>query len=226
MDTLKIGLMVPSTNTTMESELPRWLPPGSTCTCIRIPRGTELLTLEGLPDYNAKTLALAKGFADRSIDALAYGCTAGGFMSGPVGERQMALRLAEVAAKPVVTTAQSMVAVLRECNAKNIALVTPYPDSLNKPLIAFLAEAGIGVSSFASFYAKDLQALGRIEADAVDRLARETMTAECDALFIACTQLPTFDIIEGLRRDFERPVWSAIAATAAQVRRVAARENA
>jgi maleate cis-trans isomerase len=33
-------------------------------------------------------------------------------------------------------------------------------------------------------------------------------------MFIACSQLPTRAIIGGLERDFGRPVWSSIRATA------------
>jgi len=44
------------------------------------------------------------------------------------------------------------------------------------------------------------------------------MTEDCDALFIACSQLPTYEIVAQLERDFARPVWSSIQATARAVR--------
>jgi maleate cis-trans isomerase len=47
-------------------------------------------------------------------------------------------------------------------------------------------------------------------------LSREVMRASCDALFIACSQLPTREILPGLERDFGRPAWSSIRATAWQ----------
>jgi maleate cis-trans isomerase len=55
--------------------------------------------------------------------------------------------------------------------------------------------------------------LGRIRADAVAQLARETMGADCEALFIACAQLPTFEILDDLGRELGRPVLSSIWAT-------------
>ncbi len=58
--------------------------------------------------------------------------------------------------------------------------------------------------------------LGRIRSDAVARLARDTMDGQCDALFIACAQLPTYDILDELRREFGRPALSSIRATAQQ----------
>ena len=43
-DTLKVGLMVPANNTTMQVELPKWLPEGSQVTTVKIPRGPGMLT--------------------------------------------------------------------------------------------------------------------------------------------------------------------------------------
>ena len=58
MRPLRIGLMVPINNTTMEGELLKWLPQGSSCRTIKIPRGAGLLTRETVPAYKAKALEL------------------------------------------------------------------------------------------------------------------------------------------------------------------------
>jgi maleate isomerase len=211
---LHIGLMVPANNTTMEREILAWLPAGSTCKRLGIPRGKGLLTSETLPEYRANALTLARQFADPSIDVVAYGCTAAGFISGPAGDARLQAELGTVTGKPVVTVARSMVLALQEAGARDIALVTPYLDAVNDQLKAFLADGGIRVRRFSSFYARDVDELGRIEAPAVARLARETMNEGCDALFIACSQLPTRDILGDLEREFGRPALSSIQVTA------------
>lgn len=53
---LNIGLMVPINNTTMERELLAWLPAGSTCTTLRIPRGKGLLTPEAMQPTRRRRL--------------------------------------------------------------------------------------------------------------------------------------------------------------------------
>jgi maleate cis-trans isomerase len=88
--------------------------------------------------------------------------------------------------------------VLQAGAANDVALVTPYLDHVNEQLTAFLSEGGIRVRKLASFRAADVQALGRIRSDAVAALARATMSEDCGALSIACAQLPTFDILDGL----------------------------
>jgi maleate cis-trans isomerase len=220
-EALHVGLMVPSNNTTMEHELLAWLPPKSTCAIQRIPRGKGLLTPETLPAYIGQALQLAKAFNDPEVDIVAYGCTAAGFISGPAGDAELQKNLAAITGKPVVTTARSMVLALQEIGAKKIALVTPYLDAVNTQLKAFLADGGISVKRFNSFYAQNTDELGRIEAFQVAKMARDTMDDDCDALFIGCSQLPTHEILGDLEREFGRPAFSSIQVTARRTQRAA-----
>lgn len=219
---LHVGLMVPINNTTMEHELLAWLPPGSTCATQRIPRGKGLLTPESLPEYVAQALKLAVSFADPKVDVVAYGCTAAGFISGPAGDAALQNNLSAITGKNVVTTARSMVLALQEIGATKIALVTPYLDAVNTQLKAFLADGGIEVKRFNSFYAQNTDELGRIEAHQVAKLARETMGDDCEAMFIGCSQLPTCEILGDLEREFGRPALSSIQVTARRAQRAAA----
>jgi maleate cis-trans isomerase len=214
-----VGLMVPMNNTTMEREMLAWLPEGSRCTTLRIPRGEGLLTRDTLPSYKANALELARRFATADIDVVVYGCTAAGFIGGPAGDAELTAELVTITGKPVVTIARSMVLSLQEAKARDIALVTPYLDAVNDQLKAFLAEGGIRVKRCSSFYAADVDALGRIDSDAVAQLARQTLDDDCDALFIACAQLPTYDILDTLRSESRRPVLSSIWVTVQQALR-------
>ena len=216
MKPLKVGLMVPINNTTMEGELLKWLPAGSTCMTIKIPRGAGLLTRETVPAYKAKALELARQLTSSELDAVVYGCTAAGFIYGPAGDAALAAELADITGKPVVTTARAMVDALEHAGASEVAVVTPYGDVVNQQLTAFLAESGIHVTNLRTFNASSVEELGRITAHQVAELARDTVTDESDALFIACSQLPTHAIVAELREELARPVWSSIQASAWQ----------
>lgn len=223
---LKIGLMVPSNNTTMAREMLAWLPAGSTCNTLKIPRGKGMLTPETLPAYVGEALKLAQVFETPDTDVVAYGCTAAGFMSGPAGDASLQGDLRRITGKPVVTTARSMIESLQAAGVKHIALVTPYLEATNIQLKAFLADSGIAVKSFNSFYAQNTDELGRIEAHQVAALARETMRDDCEALFIGCSQLPTAEILGDLQREFGRPALSSIQVTARRAQQAAATAEA
>ena len=218
---LAVGLMVPINNTTMEPELLAWLPEGSCCRTLRIPRGKGTLTPADLPEYLGQASALAKNFRDDDIDLVVYGCTAAGFMAGPARDAEVAADLARITGKRVVTTASSMNAALEHIGARTIALITPYLDVVNERLKVFLEASGIRAEVLASFHAQTVDELAAITSDQIAERAREVMRPGIDAVFIACSQLPTHAIVPDLERELGVPVWSSIRATAWQAMRVA-----
>ncbi len=217
----RLGLMVPANNTTMEGELCAWMG-GTQCATLRIPRGKGLLGPAEIPAYVASALQLAKSYDRDRTDIIAYGCTAAGFIGGPARDAEIQVELARITGKPVVTTANAMVEVLRHIGARRITVVTPYLDLVNERLRAYLEQSGITVLKLASFGAETTDELAGITPAQIAALARETMVPEADAMFIACSQLPTKDILDGLEREFGKPVWSSIKATAWNAQRVLA----
>jgi maleate cis-trans isomerase len=211
---LRIGLMVPANNTTMETEMLEWLPEGAMCRTLRIPRQAGLLRSADIPAYVKQAESLARAFAEEPVDLVIYGCTAAGILAGPEQDAAVAESLAGIAGAPCVTTARSMVESLREADARDIALVTPYSAEVNERLKSLLARSSIAVRRMSSFEAPNVEELGRIDSEQVAARARETMGEDCDALFIACSQLPTRSVLGPLEREFGRPVWSSIKATA------------
>jgi maleate cis-trans isomerase len=211
---LKIGLMVPANNTTMEGEMLEWLPEGATCRTLRIPRQPGLLTKATLPAYVEQAMKLAEQFNEQPVDLVVYGCTAAGILAGPERDAEIAGALTKITGSPCVTTANSMVVSLQEAKAHDIALVTPYSAEVNEQLKALLARSSIGVRRMSSFEAPTVEELGKIDSKQVAARARETMGEDCDALFIACSQLPTRAVVGPLEKEFRKPVWSSIKATA------------
>lgn len=211
---IRTGLLVPVNNTTMAPELVEWLPSGSTCRRLGIPRGKGMLTPADLPAYLAHAIELAATLPAGDIDLVAYGCTAAGFMAGPRRDAEVAAEIAARTGKPVVTTAGAMNAALARIGARRISVVTPYLDPVNERLRAFIAASGVAVENLASFRAQNVDELAAITPAQVAQLARAAMAPASDAMFIACSQLPTRAILDELEREFGRPVWSSIRATA------------
>src|SRR5260370_25406656 len=159
---LRIGVLVPENNTTVERELPKWLPPKSHLSMIRIPRGKGLLTSDTISSYVASPSVLAGELVRNAIDAVAYACTAASFILGPAGDRRIAVDLTRITGKPVATIAASMITELTALNLRRIALITPYSKAVNEQLKAYIASAGMEVGAFDSFYSANTDELGRI----------------------------------------------------------------
>jgi len=218
---VRVGLMVPANNTTMETELLAWLPPGSTCQTLRIPRGPALLDAATLPAYRAGALELAKSFERESLDVIVYGCTAAGFISGPDADTELGAHIAELTGLPTITTAQAMVRMLARHAVKRVALVTPYLDEVNERLTAFLAAYDIAVTSLSSFKARNVDELAAISSAQVAELTRQALHIDSDAVFVACSQLPTFEVVRTLAASSPKPLFSSIQVSALLAREMA-----
>lgn len=210
----KALLVVPANNTTMESEMNALCPDLAPFMVARVRRPARTLTIEDLPDYCRSTLEAIEPFLDEKPDLVVYGCTAAGFLGGPNCNAAMVEALRERTDAAVVSTAGAMEAVLAHEGVRETAVVTPYLAPVNDGLRAYLDDAGIVVETLDSFYCETVMGLGAITEDEVREKALSTVTRDSRSLFIACSQLPTLNIVPELRAALGIPVWSSIRATA------------
>jgi maleate cis-trans isomerase len=212
--TIKTPIVVPENNTTMEPEISALCPALAPIPVARVKRPARTLLLEDLPAYAEATLDAIEPFAAERFDLVIYGCSAAGFIGGPSGNARTVDRLRERTRATVVSTAGAMVEALRSAGVSNTAVVTPYLRSVNDGLRDYLESSGIDVDTLNSFFCKTTAELGQITEDQVLEPARRTVTARSKSLFVACSQLPTLDVVARLRAELEIPVWSSIQATA------------
>jgi maleate cis-trans isomerase len=211
---IKVLIVVPENNTTMEPEISALCPSLAPIQVARVKRPPRTLLLEDLPAYAEATLDAIEPFAAEPLDLVIYGCTAAGFLGGPSGNARMVERLRERTGAPVVSTAGAMIEALRSAGVSGTAVVTPYLQPVNDGLRHYLEASGIEVETLNSFFCKTTAELGAITEDQVLELARRTVTPQSKSLFLACSQLPTINVVARLRGEFGIPVWSSIQATA------------
>jgi len=210
----KVLIVVPENNNTMEPEISALCPELAPIPVARVKRPARTLLLEDLPAYSEATLDAIEPFAAEQFDLVIYGCTAAGFLGGPSGNARMVDRLRERMCATVVSTAGAMVETLRSAGVSNTAVVTPYLQPVNDGLRAYLESSGIGVETLNSFFCKTTAELGLISEEQVLELALRTVTSQSKSLFVACSQLPTLNVVAQLRAKLDIPVWSSIQATA------------
>jgi maleate cis-trans isomerase len=216
---IRVMIVLPENNTTIEPEISALCPALAPLAVARVRRPPRTLLLEDLPGYTEATLQAIAPFSNEPSsknpwDLVIYGCTAAGFLGGPDSNAAMVECLRERTGATVISTAGSMVDVLRANGVTETAVVTPYLEPVNDGLRRYLETSGIEVEVLNSFLCKTTAELGEITEDKVLELARQTVTPSSKSLFVACSQLPTLHAIPQLRRDFAIPVWSSILATA------------
>ena len=209
----RIGLLVPSINTTMETEFWRIAPQGVSVHSARISGGRhgtpeELRSMEGASKEAARDVAMVEP------DVVVYGCTSGSFFEGPEWNKKICAQLTEITKAPTVTTAGAMAECLIAGGHKRVAVVTPYVELTNERLKDFLRAHGIRVTQLGTFDMLDMFDHAKILPEEIYRKVKDSDSEEAEAIFVACTQLRALEVLDMLERDLGKPVYSAVQATA------------
>jgi maleate isomerase len=99
------------------------------------------------------------------------------------------------------------VIALRQLGITRITAVTPYTEDLTKGLSSFLGEAGVEVIATAGLGLTS--EIWTVPYETTADLVRATDTRESEAVFISCTNLPTYDMIAPLEQELGKPVLTA-----------------
>jgi maleate isomerase len=203
-----IGVVAPF-DMALDRELWRWTPDLVSLYFTRTPHVDGTVNL-GLAEALADLDVIAAACRDVSVPApavTAYVCTAGSFVAGPAGEARLRAAMEAGGAREAITTSGAMVEAVRALGAGRVAVATPYDAPLTERLVQFLAEAGVETTGTRHLGME--AGIWRVGADAVRALARELPLDGADAVFLACTNLPTYDVIPSLEAELNVPVLSA-----------------
>lgn len=204
-----IGFIAPF-DFALDAECWRWMPKDVSLYITRTP----------YVENTAVTVDLAKEVSDdkaietavRSIAAVkpasyAYACTSGSFVGGISGEQHLQDTMMTAGAPSAVTTSGALIMALKHLQIKKLAVATPYNESLTLLLNYFLRDFEIEVVS--NGYLNKEEGIARLGYDAVKELVKVVNRSDADAIFLSCTNLRTYDIIEELELLLKKPVLSA-----------------
>jgi len=200
----RIGLIVPSSNTTMEMELHSALPEGVSLHTARMP--LKDITEEELLKMSSLAVESAKFLKDADIDIILYGCTSGSFIGGVNFEAELEERIEREVNVSVITTSTAVIEALKILDAQQIIVTTPYTEEINQREKEFLEANEFEVLDIRGLGIINNLRVGKLEPYEVYRMAKAMFMDEADAIFISCTNLRTFEIIEALEKDLGVPV--------------------
>ncbi len=221
----RIGQIVPSSNVTMETEIPALLrareavlPERFTFHSSRM-RMTEV-TPEQLARMDAESDRCAVELSDARVDVLGYACLVAIMAAGPgyhgVAQDRLHGRTADNGAPaPVVTSAGALIEGLRTLGAERIVLIAPYLPALTQTVVDYVEAEGIAVLDH-----RALGVPGNLDVAALDQRAliahaKELDRPDADAVVLsACVQMPSLDVLDEVQDALGKPVLSAAAATA------------
>ena len=207
-----IGIVAPY-DFALDRELWRWVPDSLDLLVTRTPYEPLTVTVEqahriGDPAVVAEaTLALTTP----SPAVVGYACTAGSFVSGLAGERALVEAMLATGIPAAVTTSGAVVSALHALGVARVAVATPYDEAITALLVGFLEEAGVAVTGTRHLGLHS--AIWTVPREVTCDLVRRSWTEDCDAVFVSCTNLATYDAIADLEAELGVPVVSANQAT-------------
>jgi len=212
----RIGVMVPSTNTTCEADFQMVAPTGVTIHGQRMWITNDAAGEEGMNRMNAEIESGARYLATAKVDVVAYGCTTGSFYKGPGWDHEMLTVIEKAAGVPAVATSPSVVEALRFFGARKISVATPYPEWNNQRLRAYLEAVGFEVLNvegepWASRAGN--QGINDQDPEVVVEFASRVCRPDADALLCSCTAWRSVEAVEALEQRTGRPVVTSNQAT-------------
>ncbi|MBX6317505.1 Asp/Glu racemase [Pigmentiphaga sp.] len=222
--TYRIGQIVPSSNTTMETEIPAMLTARQQIRPERFTFHSSRMRMkhvvkEELAAMDAESDRCAIELSDARVDVLGYACLVAIMAMGHGYHRQSEERLKRHTAAnggdaPVITSAGALINGLDVIGAKRIAVVAPYMKPLTELVVDYIRNEGFEVADYRALEIPDNLEVGRHDPEKLPAIVASMDTRNVDAIVLsACVQMPSLPVVAKVEAQTGKPVVTAAIAT-------------
>ncbi|MEE9273814.1 MAG: Asp/Glu racemase [bacterium] len=218
-----VGLLVPSSNTTMEGDLHRNLPEEVEIVTSRmfLEKTTRDDEIHMIEESAPEALRMVKTARPR---VTVFGCTSGGSLFGREYDRSIMRKIEEETGTEAISILSSLSEEFEALGAKKLLVFTPYIDELNRTIKSSLEEDGLEVLAIEGMKIVENVLIGAVRPGEILAFAREkaapSLLEEADCVFFSCTNLPAVRALPLLRAHFGgKPVMTSNLAAINAVRR-------
>ncbi len=225
MKTYRIGQIVPSSNTTMETEIPAMLNsrldlfPDERFTFHSARMRMMHVTPEELKKMDVDSDRCAIELSDARCDVLAYACLVAIMCQGPGYHRVSEARLGKTAEAngaptPIVSSAGALIEGIKALGARRVSIITPYMKPLTQQVVEYIESEDIEVIDSISLEVPDNLEVGRLDPLNLIGHADRLNVSGADAVVLsACVQMPSLPAIQRVEDRLGKPVLSAAVST-------------
>ena len=197
------GVLIPSTNTTVEIEYSRLLPATLQAHVGRLKSsgtGPFAPSLDADVDYQARLLGTAK------VEVISLAQTSASLFADDY-DATVTQRMSAGAGVPAITSAQAIGQAVQALGARRIALVSPYsPPVIERAKHYYESKYGLEVVALEGFAATDSYMIGKLGPEnARDAFARIDLP-EIEVLVVPGGNFPTMSFVATWEHEFGKPV--------------------
>ncbi|MEM9357247.1 MAG: Asp/Glu racemase [Pseudomonadota bacterium] len=228
MNYRRVGLIVPSSNVTMETEIPallrareQILPDRFTFHSSRM--RMKSVVKEELEAMDADSVRCATKLSDAAVEVQAYACLVAIMSMGLGYHRTSSEKLHQATVQngcptPVLNSAGALVECLAELGAKKVAIICPYMKPLTQLVVDYIENEGIEVHDFLALEIPDNLEVASQDPSAPAELWRKLDVRGVDAIVgSACVQMPSLPAIQMIENASGVPTVSAAIATTRKI---------
>ncbi len=225
---IRVGQIVPSSNTTMETEIPAMLRLRETVAEERFSFHSSRMRMKNVVKEELEAMdrdsdRCALELSDARVDVLAYACLVAIMSMGRgyhrVSQKRLMQRTSENGAPaPVVTSAGALVDALHAMRMKRIAVVCPYMKPLTRLVVDYIEGEGIEVKDYVALEIPDnLQVAAQDPAELMGIYKRLNLGNIDGLVLSACVQMQSLPSIARVQAESGVPTLSAAVATTWQM---------
>ena len=204
--TQRFGLLLPSSNTTQEPEFIQALPASVSLHCARL--SLSQIDPESTIKIVAELDTETRKLSDARVDAVVLSATAPSTRMGKGYDQDICQRIEKACGKPATTAATAMLQAFQVLGIKRIVLAAPWSAGTNQTVAAFIEAHGVSVLHQEAMGIVSNLEVGDLDAQTAYACGRKADRPEADAIFLACGNWMTLDIIQALERATGKPVLS------------------
>ena len=224
----KIGQIVPSSNLTMEREIPAMFRAREAVFEERFSFHSSRMrmkqvTKEELTKMDRDSDRCALELSDADVDVMGYACLVAIMSMGKGYHRVSQERLHKVTVEnghpaPVVSSAGALVDCLHLMEAKRVSIVTPYMKPLTKMVAEYIESEGVEVNDYIALEIPDNLEVAAQDPMNLVEIYKHLNLKNIDAIVLsACVQMPSLAAIQKVEDECGIPVVSAAVATTHQM---------
>jgi maleate isomerase len=213
MKRLLVGMLTPSSNTTLE--------PVTTAMLAEVPeasahfgrfRVTEIaLSCDALAQFDdSEILAAARLLSHAKCQVIGWNGTSSGWLGFEADERLCRAIEAETGAR-ACTSVLALNEIFAMTGVTRFGLVTPYRDDVQQAIIANYSRAGFECVAERHLKIQDNFAFSEVGADALRAMVREVAKERPQAIAIFCTNLRGAPLVSELEAELGIPIYDTIA---------------
>ena len=215
---VRVGLIIPSSNTVMEVDFYRRLPPAATLHTARM--YMEETTPEGESAMLDAYLPTAiSDLRSARPDVMVFGCTSAGALRGNQYEAALIERIAAETGARTFSVASCVRSAIRATGARRVGVITPYVDSLNDKIRESLEADGLDVAAIHGLAITENFAIADVGPERIGAVRRRVLRRPRDRFAVRFLhQLPSHrraggdPVRAGRSRRHEQPRRAAVGA--------------